>query len=113
MISPWLIYFIGIADRISGVFTCISIALCICCVILFIGVVEEQMDINILKKSFIAAVLCGLIAIFTPSSKTVAAMVVIPPVLNNEQVQELPNNVLEFINEYLKDAKKSLKEKDV
>ena len=45
----------------------------------------------------------------TPSSKTVAAMIVIPPIVNNEQVQELPNNVLEFINDYLKDVKKSLK----
>lgn len=113
MISPWLIYFIGIADRVSGVFALITVVLCICCVILFIGFVEEQISINTLKKSFIAAVISGLIAVFTPSSKTVAAMVVIPPIVNNEQVQELPNNVLEFINEYLKDAKKSLKDKDV
>ena len=113
MISPWLIYFIGIADKVGGVFAFTATALCFFCVILFVGVAEGQVNINTLKKPFIIAVICGLIAIFTPSSKTVAAMVVIPPIVNNEQVQQLPNNVLEFINDYLKDAKKSLKDKDV
>ena len=113
MISPWLIYFIGIADKVGGVFAFTSIALFILSAILFVGVLEEQISINTFKKPVLIAFICGLIAIFTPSSKTVAAMIVIPPIVNNEQVQELPNNVLEFINEYLKDAKKSLKEKDV
>ena len=113
MISPWLIYFIGIADKVGEVFAFISIALFSFSAFLFIGVIEEQLDINTFKKYVLIASICGLIAIFTPSSKTVAAMVVIPPIVNNEQVQQLPNNVLEFINDYLKDAKKSLKEKDV
>lgn len=43
----------------------------------------------------------GFIAIFVPSTKTALAMAVIPPVINNEQVQKLPDNLLGFINEYL------------
>jgi hypothetical protein len=113
MISPWLIYFIGIADRVGGVFAFISIA-SIMALAVGIGILSDSNNsLKALKIPFIIAIICGLIAIFTPSSKTVAAMVVIPPIVNNEQLQELPNNVLEFINEYLKDAKKSLKEKDV
>lgn len=113
MISPWLIYFIGIADKVGGVFAFTSIVLFVISTILFIGVAEDQISISTLKMPLIIAIISGLIAVFTPSSKTVAAMVVIPPIVNNEQVQELPNNVLEFINDYLKDVKKSLKEKDV
>lgn len=113
MISPWLIYLIGIADRVSGVFAFISIA-SIMTLAVGVGILSDSNNsLKALKIPFIIAIICGLIAIFTPSSKTVAAMVVIPPIVNNEQLQELPNNVLEFINEYLKDAKKSLKEKDV
>ncbi len=36
------------------------------------------------------------------------AMTTIPPVINNEQVQELPENVLGFINDYLKDKRHEL-----
>lgn len=38
-----------------------------------------------------------------PSDKIIAAMYLVPPVVNNEQVQEIPNNVLEFVNGWLKE----------
>nr|DAL31742.1 MAG TPA_asm: hypothetical protein [Caudoviricetes sp.] len=30
-------------------------------------------------------------------------MFVVPPVVNNEKVQEIPNNVLDFVNGWLKE----------
>ena len=30
-------------------------------------------------------------------------MIVVPPVVNNEQVQEIPKNVLDFVNGWLKE----------
>lgn len=113
MISPWLIYFIGIADRVSGVFSFIAIASTMALVIGVLVSLDLGNSLKGLKIPFIIAIVSGLIALFTPSSKTIAAMLIIPPIVNNEQVQQLPNNVLEFINDYLKDAKKSLKDKDV
>ena len=108
MISPWLIYFIGIADKVGGFFMTLTIASAIS-----IWVSGMSGNYNLAKKFSFYAVIFAFLASVTPSSKTVAAMIVIPPIVNNKQVQELPNNVLEFINDYLKDAKKSLKEKDV
>lgn len=113
MISPWLIYLISIADKVGGVSAFIAIASIMALIVETLVFLDLGKSLQALKMPFIIAIISGLIAIFTPSSKTIAAMIVIPPIVNNEQVQELPNNVLEFINEYLKDAKKSLKEKDV
>ena len=47
-----------------------------------------------------------LIALLVPSQKTLIAMVVIPPVAKNEAVKELPTNVLEFVNSWLKENSK-------
>lgn len=55
-------------------------------------------------KRFAVALSCVfVINIATPSDKIIAAMYLVPPVVNNEQVQEIPNNVLEFVNEWLKE----------
>lgn len=35
--------------------------------------------------------------------KIIAAMYLVPPVVNNEQVQEIPKNVLDFVNGWLKE----------
>lgn len=113
MVSPWLIYLIGTVDKVGGAAAFIAIAILIALAPAAGALSDLGGSLKVLKIPFIVAVISGLIAIFTPSSKTVAAMIIIPPVLNNEQVQQFPSNVLEFVNEYLKEAKKSLKEKDV
>ena len=38
----------------------------------------------------------------TPSTKEMAAIYLIPKIVNNEQVQQLPNNALEFLNSELR-----------
>ena len=65
------------------------------------------------EKDFYKWIKIGLIAFITglflialiPSSKTLAAMYIIPPIANNQAVQELPKEVLNFVKEYLKDQR--------
>ena len=47
-----------------------------------------------------------LIVMLVPDRKTMVAMVVIPPIVKNEAVKELPTNVVEFINSWLKENSK-------
>lgn len=44
----------------------------------------------------------GLAVAATPTSKEMAAILVIPKIVNNEQVKELPENVIGLANEWIK-----------
>lgn len=56
-----------------------------------------------IKYSIITLVVLVILGIFAPNKETVIAMATVPPVLNNEKVQELPENVLDFINGWIKE----------
>lgn len=70
---------------------------------------EEQEKRNTLIKVFkrilitssITWILLGLFYTFLPTSKTIVAMVTVPAIVNNEEVQKLPKNVISFVNGYL------------
>ena len=66
-----------------------------------------------IKKTFLTVLIILFISILgrslSPSKEIATAMFVVPPVVNNQKVQELPENVLDFVNSWLKEntAKKS------
>ena len=70
---------------------------------------EEQEKRNTLIKwskrivigSSITWILLGSICTLLPSSKTIVAMITVPAIVNNEEVQKLPNNIVQFVNNYL------------
>ena len=55
------------------------------------------------KRAVITLVCLILTCIFAPTKEIATAMFVVPPVVNNEKVQELPQNVLDFVNGWLKE----------
>lgn len=60
------------------------------------------------KYSILAFMLGGLIAIsniFIPTTKEMCAIKAIPIIANNEQIQELPNKVIELANEWIDELK--------
>ena len=65
---------------------------------------------TLLPISFLA--LFSVAATFTPSTKSMCAILVVPQIVNNEKVQELPENVLNLANEWLKEQVIELKEKN-
>lgn len=72
---------------------------------------KKSLTSGFMKRILIAIAVSALGCLFVPSKTTLIQMLVIPPIVNNEQIQELPANVLNFINDYLKEVGK--KEKDL
>lgn len=96
------IYLIGQADTLKAFLGAISFAILLFLCPMAFSIREYDGDVpKAISMSIIGAIIVGIIALIIPSTKTALAMAVIPPVINNEQVQKLPDNVLGFINEYL------------
>lgn len=111
----WLIYLIGIVDNL--IYVCIffsAIGLLIGGVIFFLcnaillsdpDEYDKNMSVFLLKvfKRFILPVVifCGLIAIFMPSSRTIAAMYLIPKITENKAMQQIPDKAAILLNKKL------------
>lgn len=61
---------------------------------------------------FSAIAFCMIGKGLSPTKEIATAMFVVPPVVNNEKVQEIPKNILDFVNGWLKEntPKKNSKE---
>ena len=105
MITPWMIYFVGILDSVvsffktmTGVFGASFFVLGILSPMLDdFGAVKFPVMKKLLFKIAVAFFICAPIAAFTPSSKLAAAMYVIPAVANNEDVKGIGSNSLEAL----------------
>lgn len=106
------IYLFGVLYELRGyVDGCIAGVIFILAILsfgTFIGVVNDliefkQYNIRWLKRLIVALICLVLLKGFTPSKEIVTAMLIVPPVVNNEKVQELPENVLDFVNGWLKE----------
>ena len=115
----WLIYLVGIVDGLIEVCAAIGI-------LSFVGWVVTTAYIHVcgyegVDEACVAVwkkarkvtwlfIPLALIATFTPSSKTIAAMYLVPKIANNEQVQQIPNKALDVLNlkldEWIKDLSK-------
>ena len=116
----FLIYLIGIVDDFKEFFSfvgAIGAVFCIGAFCIFRANLEDAREEtekdfeSWARKSFKFFVVFAIIylsSVFVPNSKTLIAMVTIPPVIHNEQVQQLPENVLGFINDYLKEKRNEL-----
>ena len=104
-LSPFTVYLAMQADKI-GIVTLILSA--ILALISFISVVVAY-DVHSYfseiakehrlraKKFFAASILCAIIFAGMPSTSTIAAMVILPPVANNEHIQALPEDIVKFV----------------
>ena len=118
----FLIYLIGTVDGFIETFRFIgSIGAIGCLALFFMFGLQDTDSYNSEKdkatfrkasskrfKGFVLFLVLFISTQLIPNSKTLIAMATIPPVINNEQVQELPENVLGFINDYLKDKRHEL-----
>lgn len=109
-ITPWLIYWIDVIHSICVLGNLMLGA----SIVLFIsvGITGTREEKYAVGKLIVWLVSIGaLICIFVPSKTVMMQMLILPPVVNNEQVQELPSNVLEYVNNWLEEANAELKEK--
>ena len=124
-ISPWLIYWLMQLDSICEFVRVVAIigsALLIGLIairIMCIYASEYDSDAKafynyttkLYKFGSIIIPIFILINVFIPNTKTVASMIIIPPIINNEQVQQLPNDVLIFIHSIIEEYSLNKKEK--
>ena len=83
----------------------------------FVGLLEDDEDFQKAVKRFVRQlitifvlwIVVGLAYILIPSTKQMAAIIVVPKIVNNEQVQEIPENLIELCNEWTKDKIKEFK----
>lgn len=112
-ITPWLIYWIDVIHSICVLGNLMLGA----SFVLFIMSGPFGASLPEDKKPAVAKwilwMLCvgTFICIFVPSKTVMMQMLILPPVVNNEQVQQLPSNVLEYVNNWLEEANAELKEK--
>lgn len=108
MITPSMVYFIGILDNVLCFFeiTLFILVLFACAIAITIFHIDEPTWTKkalkyILCIAFVAF-LFGCLRIFIPSSKTAAAMYIIPAIANNEKVQTIGENSIEILRKLSK-----------
>lgn len=96
-VTPMMIYLIGMADNVKD-FSVLSLLFITFIFLVFLCryIVEGDKIPHLGTLTFLAALFSSLL-FFTPSSKTLAAMYVIPAVVNNEQIQNIGKNGLESL----------------
>lgn len=125
MITPFQIYLISTSDSFSLFFGIISAILLVFLITIFVALLgnyrayqtgnKENEDIikveKKLKKAFkwcASVLLITLFSItFMPSSKTVAAMYVLPKI-DSPDLEKLPKNAAKFANAWLKEEIKEI-----
>lgn len=104
MISPFEIYLVMQLDSLVGLAVCFSIFFGIATLVAVVGVVGDDLErpifaLVVTAGPFLAAVLTAAIL---PSSKTAAAMIVIPAIANNEKIQDEAGELYQLAKQGLK-----------
>lgn len=121
MIDALDIYFFGLLLNLKDMFDDLMFFLVFSSLLLVI-LVPMVYDFNITALKPVAKKL-GIIIIsaiafciigkgLSPTKEIATAMFVVPPVVNNQQVQEIPKNVLDFVNGWLKENTPKAKTKE-
>lgn len=108
-VTPLMIYLIATLDNILNLLIAfIGLVVSIGIPAFFMSLAcdfKEETRIKWVKRILAAFFTCIILLILIPSTKTMTAMYLIPPIANNQSVQELPAEILSFVKEYLKDGK--------
>ena len=112
-ISPLIIYVIGLVDKLQFVFIVLTIFGAIGSFMFFSASIsddEYESDKKMFKSWFkrvLAVTIFSLVcSVAIPSSKTLIAMYVIPPIAKSEVVNEIPDVLMDFVKSYVGDLKK-------
>ncbi len=118
----WLLRLDGIKDMFQGLAAICTtvgvIGLAASVIFKFIYIMDKEDDgvlevANYLRKPiFVLFVVSGIALLgqmLLPSTKQMAAIIVVPKIVNNKQAQEMPENLIELCNEWTKDKIKELK----
>lgn len=110
ILTPAMVYWLGVVDSMKAWVLVLSVLSMISGVIALViysfQYTENGVNYPKIGKLAIILISVGLMAltirVFIPNGKTIAAMYVLPPIVNNESVQALPSEVLDFVRGYIK-----------
>lgn len=117
--SPWLIYLWGMLDSLNVMLAVICLVLTIFAIVFLIifcaAATNDDTDMLgklkvFAKPLFVGLILSWVIMIVVPSKTTVAAMYIIPSLVNNEKIQEISGDSLEAMRLLTKKWLKQLTE---
>ena len=121
MITGWTIYWVTRLDNItmiSGFVAFFGILLGVLGTAITLSILDTLEDDNAkeyakkawsIAKKFLMAGTIGLVVYFaTPTTKEGAAMLIVPSIVNDERVQELPSNLLDLSNAWIKEQTANL-----
>lgn len=116
--SMWLIYFILKLDVVSGILIGIPFAFFLLIFFAFSIIViddegfnEDTKKIwNRTKKWILFASILLLTGIFMPNTKETAMIYVLPKIINNKQIQKMPNKLVTLANAWMDEELKSIKQ---
>lgn len=112
-ITPTLIYLLSILEGINFVLGTIFLLVLIALFFTGFALLAEQdiyhawnlTKLKLLKRLSIFFLVLCLVTSLIPSAKTVVAMTIIPAIVNNQDMQKLPENIIKFVNDYLERTK--------
>jgi len=122
----WLMYLVLKLDNISGALIAFSVILGMVVIFGGLGLFalrdihedDEAFLKNILPKLFkiykrvsIVTITIVCLAILVPTTKQMAAIYFVPKVINNKQVQKMPNKLVVLANSWMDEQIKSIKSK--
>ena len=107
----WVIYFMGVADDVKLFSILAALFTGFLSVIALSMWLEHEDDAykKTGKRIASSCIVFVMLGIFLPSSQTIAAIYVIPKIVENKQLSELPNKALEVSNLKLDEWTKNLK----
>ena len=112
-LTPSMVYLAGIADPLRALLTVLTIVATASAIICLWVMANDNVPIKVVEKvavrTTVCAVVFGLLTALTPSTKTIAAMYVLPAVVNSETVQKLPAEATGLALEWLKELRKERK----
>ena len=89
--SAWIIYLVSLADCLKGAACLLAIVLFSLLVATLVVAIDCPENNTVRKCAYILGIalpFAAIIAIFTPNTKTIAAMYVLPKICNSENVQK-------------------------
>ena len=116
MITHWQMYWITRLEGVSLDFIIIAIVIIMVTLfVAFIAAIESKFrkQRGWLSLVVIAGVIILFLGLLTPTTKEMAAIIVIPKIVNNPEVQKLPTNLLNLSNEWIEEKVKKLAQEGV
>lgn len=108
----WLTRLTSLKNGVAGIGAGVMILFGVICLVGLLSWLLEESSYGRkwLKIAIPIFILGGIItfsSVFVPTTKEMCAIKAIPMIVNNNQVQELPNKVVELANEWIEELKPS------